>query len=140
MSVAHWGVSFRRAGAEDRSLALVLATGAAASLLFVPLVPRIAPFVPACALHALTGVPCPACGTTRALVALAQGDPWRALGWNPLATASIVVLSAACILLPLWVALKQPLPRFAPVLPWRTRGAMVALLTLNWAWLVARGV
>ncbi|HAU37901.1 MAG TPA: hypothetical protein DCX07_09325 [Phycisphaerales bacterium] len=40
-----------------------------------------------CPLKLLTGLPCPACGTTRGLLALANGDwagPWR---HNPLAFA-----------------------------------------------------
>jgi hypothetical protein len=103
-------------------------------------VPAVARFVPACPFHALTGLPCPGCGATRALVALAQGDVVRAIGWNPLATSVFVSAWVACAVLPLWVAARQPLPQFAPVLPWRSRGTMIALLAGNWAYLVARGV
>ncbi len=36
-----------------------------------------------CGLHALTGLPCPGCGMTRAIAAVSQGDFAVALGANP---------------------------------------------------------
>jgi hypothetical protein len=140
LSVAHWGVTFRRAEPSDRSLALVLALGAASALALLPFAARFAAFVPPCPFHALTGVPCVGCGTTRALVALARGDVPGALAWNPLSALALIAGGAACALLPLWVALRQPLPILAPELPRRARALLVALLVLDWVYLIARGV
>jgi hypothetical protein len=140
LSVAHWGVSFRRAGPADRSLAVVLALGAASALALLPFAARLAAFVPPCPFHALTGLPCAGCGTTRAVVALARGDVPAALALNPLATAAMLAGGAACALLPLWVALRQPLPMLAPELPGRARLLLGALLIANWAYLIAVGV
>src|SRR5437867_1234411 len=47
-----------------------------------------------CPFHALTGLPCPTCGTTRALAALCTGHLAAALAWNPLAAAAAV----SCVL------------------------------------------
>jgi hypothetical protein len=140
LSVISWGVSFRRAEPSDGPLALVLALGAASALALAPLAASLAPYAPPCPFHALTGLPCVGCGTTRALVALARGDVLLAIGWNPLTTMTVLAGGAACALLPLWVALRQPLPVLAPELPRRARLLLVALLLLNWAYLAQRGV
>jgi len=128
------------AGAEDRGLALVLALGALSAAALAPFLPWLASFVPGCPLHALTGVPCPGCGTTRAALALARGDVPAAFGWNPLAAAAFLFGGAACLVAPLWVASGRALPSLAPALPRRGRIALVAAVGANWAWLVVRGV
>lgn len=43
----------------------------------------------ACPLKELTSVPCPTCGTTRALLALAKGDALSALRLQPLVTTGV---------------------------------------------------
>ena len=48
----------------------------------------------ACPLRALTGVPCPLCGMTRAVVAAAHGHVVRSLAFNP---AGIVIVVAAIL-------------------------------------------
>jgi hypothetical protein len=48
-----------------------------------------------CPLHAATGLPCPGCGVTRGISALAQGDVALALGANPF---SLVVWPALAVL------------------------------------------
>ena len=131
---------FRAAGPDDRGLALVLALGALSAAALAPFLPWLAPLVPGCPFHALTGVPCPGCGTTRAALALARGDVSAAFGWNPLAAAAFLLGGAACVLAPPWVAAGRALPSLALELPRRARLALVAALGANWAWLVARGV
>jgi hypothetical protein len=85
-----------------------------------PLLPVHPPFV--CPLRALTGIPCPLCGLTRACVAAVQGHLGTSLAFNP---AGVVVLVAA------FVALIRP--------QWLTRvripiwGAGLAVVAL-WVW------
>jgi hypothetical protein len=51
--------------------------------------------VPACPLHAVTGLWCPLCGGTRAVQALASGDVVAAAGMNALVVVGIPLLLVA---------------------------------------------
>ena len=46
---------------------------------------------PTCVLRFVAGIPCPACGLTRATLALARFDVATAMQWHPLAPALFVV-------------------------------------------------
>jgi len=140
LSTLDWGLSFRAAEPDDRGVAFVLAAGALSALALAPFAPWLAPLLPPCPFHALTGLPCPGCGATRAALALARGDVAQAFGWNPLVAAAFVLGGVACLLAPWWVAAGRPLPALAPVLPRRARLALVAAVGVNWTWLVVRGV
>jgi len=52
------------------------------------------PSVRLCGFHWLTGRPCPLCGVTRALFALAKGHWTEALGFNLLSPLAFVMLFA----------------------------------------------
>jgi hypothetical protein len=97
--------------------------------------------LPRCAFKIITGLPCPTCGVTRTVIALSRGHVDRALFMNPLAAVAcglgiLYLLYAAAVL-----ALK--LPRFRPVAApdtvRRLRYATVAVITVNWAWLIVTG-
>jgi hypothetical protein len=95
-------------------------------------------FIPRCPLHALTGIPCPACGSGRATLALARFDVLSALAWNPLFTVSALVFVVGGV-----VALVAALagrgvsePR---TVPFAARAALVLAILANWAWLVLDG-
>ena len=133
-------IAFRAATRDDRSLALVLALAAASGAALVPFAPLFARLAPGCVFHALTGVPCPACGTTRAVLALARGDLFAALSWNPLAAAALLAGGAACALAPLWLALRGPVPVLPRELPMPVRVALVLAVVANWAWLITTRV
>ncbi|HYM62366.1 MAG TPA: DUF2752 domain-containing protein [Thermoanaerobaculia bacterium] len=53
--------------------------------------------VPPCVFHAITGLQCPGCGTTRAMHALLHGDVLRALWFNPLLLMYLPILAAGAI-------------------------------------------
>ena len=83
-----------------------------------------------CPLRRFAGVPCPGCGSTRALVLLFRGEFAAAFAMNPLA----VSLAAA---VPAWWLLFRRRT-------W-SRGAKIALLAvasaavaLNWLWVLSR--
>ncbi|MGA7991105.1 MAG: DUF2752 domain-containing protein, partial [Thermoanaerobaculia bacterium] len=67
-----------------RQLAFLWGGAALACAAVVPFAGDVAARAPACAFHALTGVACPTCGGTRALLALTRLDIGAALAWNPL--------------------------------------------------------
>lgn len=96
---------------------------------------------PVCGFHAVTGKPCPTCGTTRSLAALFHGRHLEALRDNPL-TALVFGLLA------LWVAagaafrlagrnlFLETTPRDERLL-W---GTLLLAFLLNWAYLWRAGL
>lgn len=54
--------------------------------------------LPPCIFHAVTGLYCPGCGSTRAMHALLHGDIVRALDFNLLAVVAMPFISGALIL------------------------------------------
>jgi hypothetical protein len=99
--------------------------------------PGVTTLLPPCPLRALTGLPCPTCGTTRALLALVSGHPVAAL----LENAVGVVLTALAT--GIWglgrLLVPRRVPRLAPAPDRETRWARVGAvaLLLNWAYLLA---
>lgn len=83
---------------------------------------------PACPLHSLTGLECPACGSTRAIAALLAGRWTDAWHYNPLAVLLAPCL-AAFLLLQLYSALRYDRWRPVPYPPLAARAILaVALL------------
>ena len=68
----------------------LLALVAGGFLFFVD--PRTCGIIPACPLHAMTGLYCPGCGSTRALHQLVHGNLAGALHFNPLTVFAVPVL------------------------------------------------
>jgi hypothetical protein len=97
-----------------------------------------------CIFKLLTGIPCPACGSTRAVLALLRGE--NVLAYNPL---GIVTFAAALLTL---VVLCRDLVTSSDSLfqYWRRAEQFVrqplvaatgiALLATNWMWTIARGL
>ena len=69
--------------------------GSLAMLFLVSHLPPDGAGVPVCLFRAMSGLPCPGCGLTRALSSLIQGDPAAAFSYHPF----------AFILLPLFLVL-----------------------------------
>ncbi len=94
--------------------------------------------LPACPFHVWTGLPCPACGSGRALAALARFDLGAALAWNPLAVLAMLVFlgigwgGAALALTGRMI--REPRD-FSPAV----RLLAVTLLATNWLYLVWAG-
>jgi hypothetical protein len=88
-----------------------------------------------CLFRRITGFPCAACGSTRAALSLAAGQPLRALAFNPLMTA--LMLAA-----PVWLALRllRPPRRMPRPLAGRVRALLwllaVGVVAANWAYVI----
>lgn len=98
---------------------------------------------PLCPLHALSGIPCPTCGSTRAAGALLHGDLKTALTHNPLmivaflAAALYVCYAAAVVVCRLpRIRIKSLSPTEARVI----RALAIFLIAANWFYLLWRGV
>jgi hypothetical protein len=76
---------------------------AAVSLVGVAAVWPVLPHPPiACPLRALTGIPCPLCGMTRACVAAVQGHLGTSLAFNP-AGVLLVLAAVVAVVRPQWL-------------------------------------
>jgi hypothetical protein len=96
---------------------------------------------PVCVFKHLTGLPCPTCGSTRAVGRLFALDLPGALAMNPLTTLALLLLllpwaAADLILLSRGRGLVLEASRAAAR---SLRVAAVALVLLNWAFLLAMG-
>lgn len=89
-----------------------------------------------CRFRALTGIPCPTCGSTRALLALARGRLFEAFAHNPLAVTAGVFGTA-------WLVARVGFGRRLSVSPAvRARGHLwllaAVLLLANWGYVIVR--
>ena len=100
--------------------------------------------VPECGMRRLTGLPCPACGCTRSLLAWTELDFLRAFLLNPL----FFSLCIASLISAGWQLLRgrrvspavetMPGAKPLPWLPWLTWRLAGILLVLNWLYLCWR--
>jgi hypothetical protein len=106
-------------GVRDRELR----AGAAGMIAIAAVAPAL-PVHPSvtCPLRAATGIPCPLCGMTRAVIAAAHGHVGTSLAFNP---GGILVLALAVIALvrPQWLTRLR--------LPWWSFAALFGAL---WVW------
>ena len=133
-------MTWRAPDHTDRQIAWLWASCVAIVAALAPLSRSLAPLLPPCLWHAWTGIPCPGCGTTRAMLRLLAGDLRGALAFNPLSTAGVVAFVCGGAGAPVWLALggAVPVPGPGPKPLWIAAAA--AMLLANWGWLVASGV
>lgn len=99
-----------------------------------------------CPIHRFVHIPCPSCGSTRSVLSLMHGDLAGGLYWNPLGFFILAVLVVA----PFWlgydlISKKSTLFQFYLLFENTLRRKWVAipaiaLLLINWAWNVVKGV
>ncbi len=130
-------MSLRPPTREERQLALLWGVAAASALVLRPFWLAVAPLMPACPFRAITGIPCPTCGSTHAAVALMHGRLGAALAANPLATFAGIAFFAGGLAAPVWAALRWPVLDVPAPLPRWLRAAIVAALLASWAYLIA---
>ncbi len=97
--------------------------------------------LPLCPFKTITGLPCPTCGVTRAVMAMTRLDLAAALAFNPLAVAGAIL--GGIYLLYAAIVLAARLPRLRPRLTARdftsARVVVIAVLSANWLYLVLVG-
>ena len=100
--------------------------------------PSIITFSPSCAFKGLTGIPCPTCGSTRAVLHLSHGDILAALVFNPL--ISLCFLAAVLYFLFSLITLAPGIPRVGVAFSEREKNALrigaVMLVLMNWMYLI----
>lgn len=124
--------------ALSRAVVTIWAAVSAALVALAPWGAELAQRLPSCPWRLAFGLPCPGCGTTRALVALGRLAPLEALAWNPLAALAAAAFVAGGLTLFVGQGLGwRPVePRTLPV--WLRAGVPVALLA-DWLYLVGAG-
>jgi hypothetical protein len=109
-----------------------LIAGAFAAARFVPF----QRFPIPCPFRSLTGIPCPTCGGTRAMIAFAHLDFPTALAMNPL-VAVFAVLALVYLVHSVRVLItRRP---WRPEIPKMFRPAAIAAVLVNWGYLIAVG-
>lgn len=99
-----------------------------------------------CIVKRLTGVPCPSCGTTRSVMAIAKGDLGEGIYWNPFG----FLITGILIVSPLWIAgdllsrkaslLKVYLKAEDLLKQKRIAIPLILMVILNWIWNIAKGL
>lgn len=99
-----------------------------------------------CPVKLATGLPCPACGTTRSIIHITQGEIVDALHTNPLGFIGALAL----LLVPVWIVVdvllkRDSLFRFYNQMEHYLKKPLVflpliLLLLMNWIWNIAKGL
>ena len=133
-------MNWRPANRDDRQIASLWAVSAVSFVALRPLWVAGAGILPPCLWHTATGMPCPGCGTTRAILGLLQGRFSAALAFNPLAASGALGFVVLGFAAPLWFALGGRVLVIAsrPRPIWIV--AATSLVAANWVWLAVSGV
>jgi hypothetical protein len=129
-------VRFREATNEDRQLALLWLAAAVSAVALRPVWLAVAPLLRPCVFRALTGIPCPTCGTTRAATAFLNGELTAAIAANPMAALAGLVFVAGAPLAVGWTLTKKKLPSFIGPLPVWVRVLAASFIGLNWVYVI----
>ncbi len=99
-----------------------------------------------CFFKLISTIPCPACGSTRALMAILGGEYLSALLINPLG----YIVSLGLLILPVWLVLdlsykRESLFRFYGLVTNFIQRkpialSLIALVMMNWIWNISKGL
>ena len=94
--------------------------------------------LPPCVLKAMTGIPCPGCGTVRTAIALSHVDLSAAFALNPLAAVALLALVGGGLIAGVLAALGREIPRPTSYPTW-VRLLAAGLILGNWAFILGAG-
>jgi hypothetical protein len=104
------------------------------------------PAVEVCVFKAVSGIPCPSCGTTRAMISVSQGQLLQAVKINPLG----LLLAPMLFFLPVWVLSDLLLKRnslfifYQKTEVWLNGSkwtlVLIGLVLFNWIWNISKGL
>ena len=99
-----------------------------------------------CIIKNVTGIPCPSCGSTRAVVSIIKGNLSESLYWNPIG----LVLSIILVVTPFWIAhdvirKRDSLLKFYRrseifIRKWYIAIPAILLIIANWIWNIYKGL
>lgn len=99
-----------------------------------------------CLFKHTTGLPCPSCGSTRAVVSIAQGNMMESLTWNPFG----MLIALTLLIAPFWIIYdlttsRTTLLQFYHWSSGQMRKKWIAipailLIISNWAWNISKGL
>lgn len=99
-----------------------------------------------CLFKEVTGLACPACGTTRSLLAIMQGALEQGFYWNPLG----FLIMGLMIIMPLWILMdlvtgsKSFQQAYQSLEQWLSQKKVFipffGLILLNWLWNLMKGL
>jgi hypothetical protein len=108
-------------------------------VLFVGSTMPVFSLIPSCTFRMLTGIPCPTCGATRSVVALARGNVAASFMMNPL--TALCLLAGTLIFLYSLTCLAFDLPKINLLLSSKEeialKASVIILLLAQWAYLIA---
>jgi hypothetical protein len=100
--------------------------------------PQIITLSPSCVFQVLLGIPCPTCGSTRAVLHLSHGEIIAALAFNPLISSCF--LAAVLYFLYSIIAIASGMPRIGCTLSEGDKNTVstgvVILVLMNWMYLI----
>lgn len=136
------GLAFRKLsrGETDHEVIWPVVSAACLALAYVWI--RLELPIPRCGFHVFTGWPCPACGATRGVVALLRGEFAEALRFNPLVllvVASVLAFDVYAVIALCGRGRRVRLLRPRFLRPLMVRTGVIALVTMNWVYLIHRG-
>ena len=122
--------------AVDRQLAWLWLAAAVSTVALRPLWLLLAPHLRPCTFRSIFGVACPSCGTTRAAVAFFDADVPAALAANPLAAVAALLFVFGAPVAVAWTSSGRPVPQPERILPRWQRTALVAVVIVNWLYVI----
>jgi|MudIll2142460700_1097286.scaffolds.fasta_scaffold152900_3 hypothetical protein len=128
-------ITWRSRSAGEIEYGLIYGAIAILAMVAARLLP-LGAFLPPCTFRALTGFSCPACGSTRALASLAQGEVLASAAFNPLCSAVIAAAVSAFLVNGIMLFLRLPRPSFSLTAfeAACVRSLTAVLVLMNWAY------